>query len=330
MSMEDIKAEGVYIPRAKPGALPDIEDICWDDHHETACARGDHFYVDPCTGLTVMTRVKHLARGVCCGNGCRHCAYAHENVKDEEKPEKIQVPSVMHVPKEGALPTKATALFWSGGKDSLLALRAMLAPRGSSHLAGARSIVLVTTFDASSRKIPHRDVHCRDVVAQARHLDLALVGVPLHGGGSDWSGYGGYVPRLRAAIDAVRARGCEITDVACGDLHLARAREWREAIVGDALGLEVRFPLWRATYEKLEADLASSGVVVKVTAVRSEAARAAGVRVGATFGEEFCAALRRTKVDARGENGEFHTFARVWETTRERALGVDVARAAAA
>jgi hypothetical protein len=35
-------------------------------------------------------------------------------------------------------------------------------------------------------------------------------------------------------------------------------------------------------------------------------------------------------VDARGENGEFHTFARVWETTRERALGVDVARAAAA
>ena len=107
--MEDIKAEGVYIPRAKPGALPDIEDICWDDHHETACARGDHFYVDPCTGLTVMTRVKHLARGVCCGNGCRHCAYAHENVKDEEKPEKIQVPSVMHVPKEGALPTKATA-----------------------------------------------------------------------------------------------------------------------------------------------------------------------------------------------------------------------------
>ena len=41
--------------------VPDIEDF--DGLHEEACARGDHFYIDPKTGYMVMTKIKHEARG---------------------------------------------------------------------------------------------------------------------------------------------------------------------------------------------------------------------------------------------------------------------------
>lgn len=54
--------------------------------HDLACARGDAMYPDPLTGLWVMTRVGLLARGACCGQGCRHCPYAgtaHEH-RDRE------------------------------------------------------------------------------------------------------------------------------------------------------------------------------------------------------------------------------------------------------
>ncbi|MEQ8907383.1 DUF5522 domain-containing protein [Ekhidna sp.] len=32
-------------------------------------------------GLLVFTKEYHLKRGYCCGNGCLHCPYNHENVK---------------------------------------------------------------------------------------------------------------------------------------------------------------------------------------------------------------------------------------------------------
>jgi hypothetical protein len=40
-------------------------------------------YVDPATGYVVMTELTHLDRGTCCGNGCRHCPYAHAKVPPE-------------------------------------------------------------------------------------------------------------------------------------------------------------------------------------------------------------------------------------------------------
>ena len=43
--------------------------------HEAAVARGEAGYRDPATGLFVMTEGYLLARGYCCGNGCRHCPY---------------------------------------------------------------------------------------------------------------------------------------------------------------------------------------------------------------------------------------------------------------
>jgi hypothetical protein len=43
--------------------------------HDAATAAGEPTYVDPATGYQVMTRATLLARGTCCGSGCRHCPY---------------------------------------------------------------------------------------------------------------------------------------------------------------------------------------------------------------------------------------------------------------
>ena len=41
----------------------------------------EDYYIDKKTGFLVFTKIYHLKRGYCCGSGCRHCPYNHENVK---------------------------------------------------------------------------------------------------------------------------------------------------------------------------------------------------------------------------------------------------------
>lgn len=43
--------------------------------HDAACARGDAGYIDPATGLLVLTEAYLRARGECCWSGCRHCPW---------------------------------------------------------------------------------------------------------------------------------------------------------------------------------------------------------------------------------------------------------------
>jgi len=43
--------------------------------HDDAVARGEPGYLDPATGLYVLT-ARYLAdRGYCCDSGCRHCPW---------------------------------------------------------------------------------------------------------------------------------------------------------------------------------------------------------------------------------------------------------------
>ncbi|MEQ1507467.1 MAG: DUF5522 domain-containing protein [Myxococcota bacterium] len=63
-------------PDDRPPAPP------WADVHRAAVEAGRPTYRDPATGYTVMTEVAHLARGTCCGSGCRHCPFDHDAVPD--------------------------------------------------------------------------------------------------------------------------------------------------------------------------------------------------------------------------------------------------------
>jgi hypothetical protein len=45
------------------------------DLHRTALARNDVGYLDPASGLFVLTAGYLANRGFCCKRGCRHCPY---------------------------------------------------------------------------------------------------------------------------------------------------------------------------------------------------------------------------------------------------------------
>ena len=43
--------------------------------HRAAIESGEPGYLDPDTGLFVITAAEHVRRGHCCANDCRHCPY---------------------------------------------------------------------------------------------------------------------------------------------------------------------------------------------------------------------------------------------------------------
>ncbi|MDQ7906479.1 DUF5522 domain-containing protein [Phytohabitans sp. ZYX-F-186] len=45
--------------------------------HDAALAADEAGYLDPDTGLFVLTAAFHAGRGTCCGRGCRHCPYVN-------------------------------------------------------------------------------------------------------------------------------------------------------------------------------------------------------------------------------------------------------------
>jgi hypothetical protein len=43
--------------------------------HDSTCLQDKDYYRDPFTNNLVFTKIKHLKRGYCCRNICRHCPY---------------------------------------------------------------------------------------------------------------------------------------------------------------------------------------------------------------------------------------------------------------
>ncbi|MEL7519751.1 MAG: ATP-binding protein, partial [Pseudomonadota bacterium] len=67
---------------------------------------------------------------------------------------------------------------------------------------------------------------------------------------------------------------------------------------------DLSFPLWRADYDALIADLEASGATCTISAIASDLP---GVSVGDAYNRDLIARLPEG-VDPFGENGEFHTL----------------------
>lgn len=323
-----LPAEGVAWTRVAAAALPvrvarsSAPTSSFAELHEQACALGQVSYLDPVTGYRVFTRIGLERRGTCCGCGCRHCPYGHVQVTD--KAARIQQPAFLH---RRARSTDARrtrhVLFWSGGKDSLLALRAWLRARRAegalSTEQALESVLLLTTFDAKTRVVAHQEVSIADVQRQARSLDLDLLGVPLHPGMA-------YLERLRAGLARVASDAGDIESLVFGDLHLEHVRAWRDSELR-GFGHRLDYPLWQVEQQVLLDDLWASGVPCVLSACpgKPNAPPLAGVDVGRLFDAELVRVLLAAGWDAFGEEGEFHTLAQVWLTSPGRALGVEAA-----
>lgn len=294
--------------------LHDVEDCVTTNFstlHESACIAGDLIYIDPDSGYTVFTELAHKKRGYCCGSGCRHCPYNHENVKN--KSSRIQQPAVLYKGESELFSVtkhdEFKVLFFSGGKDSFLTIRALVRQFQQNPFG----LVLLTNFDAQSRMIAHQEVTIDDVLRQARYLDISLLGVPMHRASKE-----PYIDRIRRSLSVLKSQfpTSQVTSLVFGDLHLDHIKSWRDEELGK-LHVSLEYPLWKIPYEELMDDLENSCVTCKVSAFAKD-----WIQVGTIYCRDFYEECTKRSVDGFGERGEFHTLAQVWSTDRGTALGL--------
>jgi diphthamide synthase (EF-2-diphthine--ammonia ligase) len=283
------------------GLNRDIEDL-----HRAACARGDASYVDPATGYDVFTADTLLSRGKCCGCGCRHCADAFPLTGLAAQKAALSAaagappPPRMLYGRRDDLADSVDVLFWSGGKDSYLALRQL----ARENPGGPCSVLLLTTYDFRSATVAHQEVGVDVVVRQARSLGVALLGVPLDGAAGD------YLAHVKRAIAWVAADdGVRVKRLAFGDLHLAHVRAWRDDHLGGIdPSIALYYPLWKREYALLRRELLEEcEVVVRVCAVECSEKVGGAIKVGDVYCEELLARLPKG-VDSFGEVSVYVPF----------------------
>ena len=183
------------------------------------------------------------------------------------------------------------ALAWSGGKDSALALAALV--RDGTEVAA-----LLTTFTDDYDRVSMHGVRRALVRDQAAATGLPLVEVGIPAGCVDDV----YATRMEAAFRSPPL--VKLDAVAFGDLFLEDVRAYREEQLARA-GKAALFPLWGRDTAALARSFVGEGFEAYVVCVdtRRLDASFAGRDYDAAFLEELPAGI-----DQCGENGEFHSF----------------------
>jgi uncharacterized protein (TIGR00290 family) len=185
-----------------------------------------------------------------------------------------------------------SALSWSGGKDSALALQALRNGSGPAPSA------LITTVTVDYGRISMHGVRRELLVSQARAAGLPLVEVEIPAACSNDV----YEQRLGQALAVAPLADAET--IAFGDLFLGDIRAYREERLR-RVGKQASFPLWGRDTGALAREFIAAGfeaVLVCVDPRRLDPSFA-----GRRFDAELLADLP-PDVDPCGENGEFHTF----------------------
>ena len=184
---------------------------------------------------------------------------------------------------------------WSSGKDSAWMLHVLRQQHGDA-VAG----LLTTTNEAFDRVAMHA-VRRELLEAQAQSAGLPLHVVPLPWPCSNAE----YETRMGIAVRRVVEDG--FTHVAFGDLFLEDVRRYREERLLNT-GLAPLFPLWKTKSTRdLARDMIDGGLEATLTCVDPRQLDASFA--GRIFNRALLDALP-DGVDACGENGEFHSFAR--------------------
>lgn len=183
-------------------------------------------------------------------------------------------------------------MFWSGGKDSAMALDRVL--RGGEYDVGS----LITTVNPEFGRVSMHGVREALVEAQAEAAGLPLQRMLVGSASSNET----YVATLRAVLLDLRAKGVEA--VIFGDIFLADLRAWREGFLAEA-GIKGVFPLWGEDTRALAEQFVARGF--KAVICCADDARLDEHAVGRALDEDFFAGLP-AGVDPCGENGEYHSF----------------------
>jgi len=181
---------------------------------------------------------------------------------------------------------------WSGGKDSSLALRAVVA--GGRYDVAA----LVTTVTSGYDRISMHGVRCALLDAQAAELGLPLRKVTIPPRATNAV----YEAAMHAAFLEFKAQG--IASVVFGDLFLEEIRRYRDRMLAE-IGMRAIYPVWGENTAQLARAFIADGFEAVLACVDPKQIDARFA--GRLFDSTLLAELPPT-ADPCGENGEFHTF----------------------
>lgn len=181
---------------------------------------------------------------------------------------------------------------WSGGKDSALMLREVLADDSVEVIA------LLTSVTEEVGRISMHGVREELLRAQAEAIGVPLEIVRLPKECPNEV----YEERMEAALTRLREK--DVTAVAFGDLFLEDIRAYRERNLAK-VGMVPRFPIWGRDTKDLAEDFIASGFKAVLACVDTE--QIDGSFAGREYGSDLIRELPDT-ADPCGENGEFHSF----------------------
>jgi uncharacterized protein (TIGR00290 family) len=184
---------------------------------------------------------------------------------------------------------------WSGGKDSALALHALL-QQPEWEVVG-----LLTTVSGEYRRISHHGVREELLDPQADSIGLPLdkLMLPLQPGPCT---NGQYEALIGEKLAGYVARG--VRHVAHGDIFLADLRAYREKNLAQ-LGMTGVFPIWLRDTRELIDSFVSFGFRAILCCV--EGSKLDSSFVGRQLNHDLVADLP-PGIDPCGENGEYHSF----------------------
>ena len=184
-------------------------------------------------------------------------------------------------------------LAWSGGKDSAMALHALLASNRYEVVS------LLTTVAKQYERISHHGVRVELLERQAAALGIRLHKLYLH---QDNCSMEDYEAVMKKAMLEYKEKN--VLAVAFGDIFLQDLREYRERNLAK-VGMKGIFPIWRRDTTEIVQTFIALGFKAYLTCVDCE-------KLGEEFaGRPIDADLIRDLpdgVDPCGENGEFHSY----------------------
>lgn len=181
---------------------------------------------------------------------------------------------------------------WSGGKDSALALHAIL------ESGDYEPACLLTTFNEHFQRVSMHGVRIELVERQAEHAGIPLEKVVV----SQQSSNEDYEAKMSEVLLRHRERG--IRTVAFGDIFLADLRAWREDNLA-RIGMQAIFPLWKQDTRQLIQRFIDQKFQSILCCTND--AWLGEQDVGKPIDEDFLSSLP-PDVDPCGENGEYHSF----------------------
>ncbi len=184
------------------------------------------------------------------------------------------------------------AIFWSGGKDSALALWRIM-QQGDYQVQ-----CLIITISESLGRVSMHGVRKELMESQAAAIGIPIKWMPV----ATALDNSAYERSLLEVFDWLKTEG--INHVIYGDIFLEDLRQYRDGLLNQAY-IKGIYPLWKEPTDQLAQEVINSDIQTILVCVDSS--KLPESCAGLLFDKGLLADLPET-VDPCGENGEFHTF----------------------